>query len=186
MAHTAPSTPIHPDSTHPTSEEKTAETFPSFTTEMRGQSPNYLHMLGKSMPPLEHDMEMAHEYLADSSNPALLAFIRHLASWRDKCEYHIDLNEGTLNNTGISPETARATFRSTNTTALSEREKTMLFFLLKAADTPEAITSNQFQSLRAQGWNNRDILDAICQAILVRTFGTMAHAFNQKKDNIKV
>ena len=45
--------------------------------------------------------------------------------------------------------------------ALSDQDKAMLLFVLKATKTPKAVNTGDLDALRAMGWTDRDILDAV-------------------------
>lgn len=62
---------------------------------------------------------------------------------------------------GLSPEQVAATRRNPADAPLPEKDKTMLLFVLRATSTPKAIDKADMDRLRAMGWNDSDIVDAV-------------------------
>ncbi|MEW5911094.1 MAG: hypothetical protein AB1814_00935 [Thermodesulfobacteriota bacterium] len=94
-------------------------------------------------------------------SPPLLALIRMLVAEELKYYYCISLNREILKMAGIEDEDAAARILADPASApLSDKDKAMLLFVLKAVKTPDAVTAEDVEGLRALGWSDRDILDA--------------------------
>lgn len=92
----------------------------------------------------------------------LLASIRMLVSQDNDCAYCIGMNEAMLiQRAGFSPEQTAAAKRNPADAALPAKDKAMLLFVLKATQTPKAVNRADLDALRAMGWTDRDLLDAV-------------------------
>lgn len=92
----------------------------------------------------------------------LLASIRMLVSQDNDCAYCIGMNEGMLiERCGFTPEQTAAAKRNPADTPLPEKDKAMLLFVLKATQSPKAVTAGDLDALRKLGWSDRDIFDAV-------------------------
>ena len=92
----------------------------------------------------------------------LLAAIRMLVSQRNDCEYCVGFNESLLiNRAGFTPEQTAAAKRDPASLPLSEKDRHMLLFVLKATQTPKTVGVSDLDRLRALGWTDPDIFDAV-------------------------
>lgn len=95
----------------------------------------------------------------------LLASIRMLVSQDNECTYCIGLNEAMLiERAGFTPEQIAAAKRNPADIPLPEKDKALLLLTLKATRTPKAISVADLDALRALGWNDRDLFDAVNHA----------------------
>lgn len=92
----------------------------------------------------------------------LLATLRMLVSQDHACDYCIGFNEAFLiERAGFTPEQTAAAKRNPADAPLPAKDKAMLLFVLKATRTPKAVTSADLDALRALGWTDRDLFDAV-------------------------
>jgi uncharacterized peroxidase-related enzyme len=92
----------------------------------------------------------------------LLATLRMLVSQDHDCTYCIGFNEALLiQRAGFTPEQTAAAKRNPADAPLPEKDKAMLLFVLKATRTPKAVTPADLDALRALGWTDRDLFDAV-------------------------
>lgn len=111
-------------------------------------------------------------------NPGLLALIRMLIAEELKYYYCISLNREILKKVGILDEDAAAKVLADPANApLSEPDKAMLLFVLKAVKTPDAVTAEDVQKLRDLGWSEGDIVDATAHGAGMVADGIMFKAF---------
>lgn len=151
--------------------------------EMLGRVPAGFELFGVSPTLLEHyagsiDYYMTHPRL---SQP-LLTFIRYLVSWNGQCPYCVDLNEAFLVNAGFDLARVRSIREDPLRAPLEEQEKAMLMFALDAVDRPESISTKRTEALKALGWTDRDLFDAVWHATTTRAFGRTAEAFGLPPD----
>lgn len=174
---------IRIDTQPPSGEEYRVKKVVAPYREMLGRTPGGLEMFGISPPLLEHyagtiDYYMSHPRL---SQP-LLTFIRYLVSWNGDCPYCLDLNEAFLVNAGFKLGAVRATRNDPLLAPLEEQEKALLMFALDAVDRPESITTKRSEALKALGWSDRDLFDAVWHATHNRAFGRTAETFGLPPD----
>ncbi len=92
----------------------------------------------------------------------LLAMVRMLVSQENDCEYCIGFNEAMLiNKAGLTPEAVAATKRNPADAPLDEKDKAMLMLVLKATKAPKTVAKADLDGLRALGWKDSEILDAV-------------------------
>ncbi len=117
---------------------------------------------------------MAHPTL----NPALLAMIRLLVAEQNDYHYCVSLNTGILKQFGIADDDqVMAMMADPNKAPLSDKDRAMLGFVLKAVKTPQAIEAADVEALRALGWTDADILDATSHGVNMVSAGIMFKAF---------
>jgi alkylhydroperoxidase family enzyme len=61
----------------------------------------------------------------------------------------------------VTPEQIAATKRDPQEAPLPEKEKAMLLLVLKATRTPKLVGKADLDKLRALGWNDGEIMDAV-------------------------
>ncbi len=92
----------------------------------------------------------------------LLAMVRMLVSQENECEYCVGLNEAMLvNKAGLTPESVAAAKRNPADAPLDEKEKAMLMLVLKATKAPKTVAKSDLDGLRALGWSDGEIVDAV-------------------------
>ncbi|MDY0036587.1 MAG: hypothetical protein RBS05_11810 [Zoogloea oleivorans] len=167
----------------PAGEEAKVNTIMAPYKEMLGRAPAGLQMLGVSPPLLENYASTIHYYMEHPTlGQKLLTFIRYLVSWRGECAYCIDLNEAFLVNAGLDLDAVRSTREDASRAPLEERDKALLIFAVDAVDRPESVTTERFTEMRALGWGDREIFDAVWHAAQNRAFGIAADAFALPSD----
>ena len=110
--------------------------------------------------------------------PALTAMIRYQVSWDAGCSYCVDMNEAFLTNMGLELGTIRATRNNPDAAPLQDNEKALLKLAVKAVEIPEAINQSDIDEVRQQGWQDREIFDAVVQAASNRAFNYVLRTFN--------
>ncbi|MPQ75852.1 carboxymuconolactone decarboxylase family protein [Hydrogenovibrio sp. JE_KL2] len=119
-----------------------------------------LHAISPEL--LKNNWENHTYYLQHSAlSSPLLALIRMLVSRDNACDYCIDLNAAMLINTGqFTHEQIDAIKVDPANAPISEKDKAMLLFVLKATQDAKSVTGEDVQQLRDLGWSDRDIYDA--------------------------
>lgn len=128
-----------------------------------GRLPNALQLFSCSPNLLKQTWQEVSYYGQHSSlNLALLATLRMLISTVNKCDYCIDFNKSLLiNMLNWTPEQVQATQADPDQAPLTDKEKALLKLVLIAVNTPHAVTAEDIQALRALGWQEQDILEAV-------------------------
>jgi uncharacterized peroxidase-related enzyme len=110
----------------------------------------------------QHFQQNAYYAQHPSLSFELLAMIRMLVSVKTDCEYCIGLNESLLINlAGLSADQIASIKRDPATAPLSDKDKAMLLFVLKGTAEAKSVESADLDALRALGWSDRDIFDAL-------------------------
>lgn len=149
-----------------------------------GRIPNAIQLFSSSPELLERTWEELGYYMQHPKlSMPLLATIRMLISQENQCDYCIGFNAGLLINMfGQTQEQVMATQQDPNQAPLEEKEKAMLFFVLKSVKTPQAITEQDVQALVALGWEHADILDATAHGARHVAIDILFNTFKVEKD----
>jgi len=110
-------------------------------------------------------------------SPALTAMIRYLVSWDSGCRFCVDFNEALLERMGHALEAVRAARDDPEQAPLEVRERALLALALRAVTGPETVTADDLDALRAQGWGDRELFDAVAQAASNRAFNLVLRTF---------
>jgi len=114
---------------------------------------------------------------------ALLAMIRMLVSEQNDCAYCIGFNESMLINRGVmTVDQVAATRHDPAAAPLDEKDKAMLLFVLKGTKAPKSIGTADLDALRALGWTDRDIMDALYHGARNAAVDIMFDAFKVEND----
>ncbi|MFV0348627.1 MAG: carboxymuconolactone decarboxylase family protein [Halodesulfovibrio sp.] len=107
---------------------------------------------------------MSHETL---SFP-LLAAIRYTVARSCSYDCCTDFNDGLLKRCGMQPDDietlyayAKGDRTETTDSGLEDREQKMVRFVVNAVQQPKPATAEQLAELRAEGWSDKDIFDAL-------------------------
>lgn len=111
----------------------------------------------------------------------LTAMIRYLVSSNANCHFCIDLNESFLLDMGLDQDAVRAARQDTDQAPLPDNEKSLLKLALKSVDNPD---SEDIEAVRDQGWNDRDIFDAVAQATSNRAFNYLLNTFKIERQGV--
>lgn len=78
---------------------------------------------------------------------------------------------------GMTEEDIKELEKDPSQAPLEDNERAMLAFVIKAINTPDAVTQEDVDQLHEMGWADRDILDALAHganmigsSILMKTF----------------
>ena len=150
----------------------------------RGRVGNSAQIFSSSPELLKQQMSFIGHYLNHANlSMALLACIRILISDKNNCSYCVDFNSSLLMNllnwTPKEVETLRANPNEAN---LSDKEKAMLLFVLKAVRTPHDVNAQDVQKLRDIGYSDSDILDATNHGARMSAVDIIFDAFKIEKD----
>ncbi len=163
----------------PTEDEKRVNAIFSAIEKSLGFVPDGIKLYAVS-PPLLESFVGAIGYFRGQErlSQELLALIRYVTSSRNHCNFCIDFNEGILLQLGKTLDVIRAAADDLDKAPLPENEKALLQFALDALEQPEAIDSSRIDALKARGWEDRDLFDAVFVAANNRGFTTLLKTFN--------
>ena len=142
-------------------EGKLAELYAQ-TEQMFGAVPNNVRMLGVSPAILENQLDFAAYYM---EHPKLKmhfwAMLRMVVSAQCDSPYCEALNAGLLAQMGLEPGQVDEAKANPEKAPLDDNEKALLLFVLKAVKDPHSVTASDVDELRAKGWTDRDMFDAV-------------------------
>ena len=152
--------------------------------QMMGRVPNAFQLYSSSPALLEQQMQQIAYYRQhpDLSFP-LLAMVRMLVSQHNDCQYCVGFNEVMLmHRAGLTQEQVAATKRNPADAPLPEKEKAMLLLVLKATKTPKMVEKSDLDKLRALGWSDSDIMDAVYHGARNAAVDIMFNTFKIEND----
>ena len=131
--------------------------------QMMGRVPNAFRIYSSSPALLEQHLQQVTYYMQHPTlSFPLLAMVRMLVSQDNDCQYCVGFNEGMLmNRAGLTLEQVAATKRNPAEAPLPEKEKAMLLLVLQATKSPQMVEKKDLDQLRALGWGDGDIMDAV-------------------------
>ncbi|MFH1034303.1 MAG: hypothetical protein V1806_07325 [Pseudomonadota bacterium] len=91
----------------------------------------------------------------------LQALIRYLSAADQGYSFCVGLNGNMLKSTGLSDVDLEALHEDPSQAPLDEPEKAMLLLARKALRAPEALSDADFAQVRALGYGDADIMDAL-------------------------
>lgn len=162
-----------------TEEQEKVNAMFAVAEEHLGFVPDGLKLYSVSPPLLEAFLGNVGYFLAHPSlRQELLATIRYLVASESGCSFCIDFNEGLLANLGVDIEAVRAARSNPDAAPLTDKERALLKHVLKTLEDPMSQTSESLAGLRALGWADREIFEAVLVGSNNRSFSTMLKAFN--------
>lgn len=149
-----------------------------------GRIPNGFQLYSASPDLLEQLFQQNAYYMQHPTlSFALLAMIRMLISEQNDCAYCIGFNQAMLIELGgFSAEQMAATLNDPVAAPLNEKDKAMLLFVLKGTKDAKSIDQADIDALRALGWNDRDIVDALYHGARNTAVDIMFDAFKVEND----
>ena len=162
----------------PEGEDARVEAIFNLIEENLGMVPDGLRLYGMSPALLESFMGVIGYFMQHSrlSQP-LLGFVRYLASDRIGCKFCIELNEGFLINLGFDIDTIRTVRDDIDRAPLSEAEKQLLAIAVMGVTKPGAVSSDDLDLARAEGWSDHDIFEVVAMAANTRAFNLVLKTF---------
>lgn len=113
----------------------------------------------------------------------LTASIRMLVSQAGNCSYCIDMNTGMLITMAHwTPEQVAAMRADYRNSPLSTAETALLGLVLKAVQDSNGISHADLDAVRAQGWSDADILDAINHGARMVASDIIINSFKVERD----
>jgi alkylhydroperoxidase family enzyme len=110
--------------------------------------------------------------------PLLQAYIRMLVAFNTDYPYCIELNTNVLKMMGkLNDEQIVAARKDPDKAQLSDKDKALLKFVVKAVSAPEEIQAQDVDVLRQIGWNDSDIFDAAVMGTNMVAMGMLFNIF---------
>lgn len=148
-----------------------------------GTVPNNVKMFGVSPAMLENQVQFA---VYSMEHPTLsapfFAMIRLLVSHSTESPYCAHMNAGLLTQQGFTSEQIEAAKAEAGQAPLDEKETALLLFVLKATKAPKSTEAKDVDDLRAMGWTDRDIFDALAHGARAVATNIIFDAFKLEND----
>jgi alkylhydroperoxidase family enzyme len=119
-------------------------------------------------------------YFKDHPNLSLglQALIRMMVAEEIGNDYCVSINSQLLRGMGImDDDQLAAVMADPDSAPLTDKEKAMLLFVLKAINNPEAMEAHDLAYLHALGWSDGDIFDATAHAAEMISTGLLLRIF---------
>jgi hypothetical protein len=107
----------------------------------------------------------------------LLSSIRYLVAQQYNFEFCTDFNKNMLKMQGLSDEDIKKMEKDPLQAPLDDKDRAMVFFVMKAVRKPEDVEKEDIENLNVLGWADSDIMDALAHgtnmigsSILMKTF----------------
>ncbi len=153
----------------------------------RPQVPGILQCFATHPPLLEHMMGLAETmlfsegHLGRTNKEMLATFV----SARNSCEYCADSHGFFLRMNGGSGELLEAAMTcDLHSASLAPDQRELLRFVVKVTDAAESIEPRDTEALRAAGWTDPQIAEAIHLAGLFACFNRVVNAFGLKSQSL--
>ena len=133
---------------------------------------------------LRTQWELYRELMSNKNfDPKMQAMMRMLVSEKTDCKYCVGLNKGMLLNMFKLPmDEINALAKDPSTAKLDDKQKAMLLFMLKVANTPHDTTAGEIASLKKLGWSDKDIFEGVKSAANMVSGAIVIDALKIQKD----
>jgi uncharacterized peroxidase-related enzyme len=146
----------------------------------RPEVPGILQCFATHSPLLEHMMGLAKSMLFTEGvlGRKTKEMLATLVSARNSCEYCADSHGYSLRMNGGSPDLLAAAMTcDLHSTSVNGAEAALLAFVRKVTDDSHSIQPGDVDGLRASGWTDQQIAEAIHVAALFACFNRVVNAF---------
>lgn len=175
---------VTPDKTE-TAPESVRNVYEAFQGK---EIPEPLQLLSASPSLLANKFENIHYYMShETLSFPLLAAIRYAVARSCSYECCTDFNDGLLKRCGMTPsdiETLYAYAEGSRTetmdSGLEDREQKLVRFVISAVQDPKSVNDDQLAALRAEGWSDKDIFDALCHGANMVSAAIIDSAFRTR------
>ncbi|MHB1676464.1 MAG: carboxymuconolactone decarboxylase family protein [Sulfuriferula sp.] len=149
-----------------------------------GTIPNAIQIYSSSPQLLARQWQQVGYYMQHPTlSTTLLAMMRMLISQNTNCEYCVGFNEAMLiNMCNLTLDQVAAAKKDPASAPLSGKDKAMLLFVLKATKNSNSIDQTDIAALKAQGWNDGEILDGLNHGAYMLAGDTILNSFKIEKD----
>ena len=146
----------------------------------RPHVPGILRCFATHPPLLEHIMALAKELLfvdgalGRQNKELIAAFVSSV----NGCDYCADSHACSFREQGGTPDTTKAVLAcDLDSSALSPQQSTLLHFAGKITENSRAVAPEDIETMRAAGWSNLQLAEAIHITSLFAAFNRVVNAF---------
>lgn len=151
----------------------------------RGRVPNSSQIWSISPELYKQQLSFVGYYMNHKSLSApLLAAIRILVSSSANCAYCVDFNSAMLINMfGWSIDDVDGLNKEGKSPKLTDNENAMLSFVVNSVKKSQKADVNELNALRAMGWEDCDLLDALQHGARMSAIDIIFNTFDIDNDN---
>ncbi len=113
---------------------------------------------------------------------ALLSHIRYLVAHDLNYSFCMDFNKLILKKQGLEEDDIRRIESDPTQSMLEEKEAAMLVFVVNAIKKPAADRAAEIKNLKALGWEDRDLMDALAHGVNMVDHSIMMQVFQIDQD----
>ena len=143
-----------------------------------GMIPKPMEMMSASPAIFEQQLEKIRYY---SNHPtlsfALLTHIRYLVAHHLGYPFCTGFNKLVLKRQGLEDDDIRQAEADPSRSMLEEKEAAMLDFVVNAVKAPGFVQAEEIEKLKAMGWEDRDLVDALAHGVNMIDHAIMMEAF---------
>lgn len=156
----------------------TAEAYAQFSK--LPEPPHTVQLYSASEEYLSRTMSLMHYHAAQEPfSFALLAALRYVGAARGCNDYCTVYNRQLLASMGLTEEELDA-LGTDSAKALEDKEAALVNFVGKALDSPDAVSRADLDTVRAQGWTDRQMFESVAYAAQLGVIGTLFDTFRKK------
>jgi hypothetical protein len=163
---------------------KMKEAFDMFIENL-GVIPKPLEMMTASPAIFDQQLQRIHYY---TNHPtlsfALLSHIRYLVAKNLSYQFCMDFNKLILKKQGLTDDDIKQIEADPAKSLLEKKESAMLAFVVKAVKEPSSVKTEEIQDLKAMGWEDKDLVDALAHGANMVDHAIMMEVFQMDQDCI--
>jgi len=165
-------------------EGKMKEAFDMFIENL-GVIPKPLEMMSASPAIFEQQLQRIQYY---TNHPtlsfALLSHIRYLVAHNLSYKFCMDFNKLILKKQGLEDDDIKQIEADPTKSLLEEKESAMLAFVVNAVKEPSSGKAEEIEKLKAMGWEDNDLVDALAHGVNMVDHSIMMEVFQMDQDCI--
>ena len=148
-----------------------------------GIIPKPLEMMSASPAIFDQQLHRIHYYTDHPTlSFALLSHIRYLVAHNLSYRFCMDFNKMILKKQGLEEDDIKTIEADPSKSLLEEKEAAMLTFVVKAVKDPNAVGAEEIQQLKAMGWEDKDLVDALAHGVNMIDHSIMMQVFQIDQD----
>lgn len=113
---------------------------------------------------------------------ALLAHIRYLVAQNLSFQFCTDFNKHILEKLGVGEEDFQKMEDDPKQSLLEDHERAMLDFVVRSLQDPASVGVDDVKNLKAMGWDDRDLVDALSQGVSMQGAAIMMQVFQMDQN----
>lgn len=158
------------------------EAFDMFIENL-GVIPRPLEMMSASPAIFEQQLQRIHYY---TNHPtlsfALLSHIRYLVAHNLDYSFCMDFNKLILKKQGLEDADIQKIEADPSKSLLEEKESAMLSFVVGAVKDPRGDRTENIKRLKAMGWKDQDLVDALAHGVNMIDHSIMMQVFQMDQN----